>query len=127
MRGDQVGKADPVQVEQDSCEHRINGHVHECTDIGPERYRLEGVCTWTVGDRVSEIGPGDSVFIPRGQVHGVENRGSVDTKFLAIATPGLLGAAYLRDIAQVLADGAGGPPDLAAIGEVMRRHGLAPA
>jgi hypothetical protein len=26
----------------------------------------------------------------------------------------------------VLAASAGGPPDLAAVGEVMRRHGLAP-
>jgi hypothetical protein len=27
----------------------------------------------------------------------------------------------------LLAESAGGPPDLAALGEVMRRHGLTPA
>ena len=65
--------------------------------------------------------------IKRGRTHGFETRGSVDAKFLAIATPGVFGPAYFRDIAQVLGAAAGGPPDLAALGEVMRRHGLTPA
>lgn len=90
-------------------------------------YGLEGVCTWTIDGQARELGPGESVCIPRGQVHGFENRGGVDAKFLAIATPGVFGPAYFRDVAQVLAAAAGGPPDLAAIGEVMRRHGLTPA
>jgi hypothetical protein len=67
------------------------------------------------------------VCIKRGQLHGFENRGSVDVTFLAIATPGVFGPAYFQDIAEVLGAAAGGPPDLAAIGEVMRRHGLTPA
>ena len=62
--------------------------------------------------------------IRRGQVHGFENRGRVDAKFLAVATPGVFGPPTSEDIAQVLAAAAGGPPDLAAIGEAMRRHGL---
>ena len=52
---------------------------------------------------------------------------SHDAKFLAIATPGVLGPSYFRDVAQVLAAAAGGPPDLAALAETMRRHGLTPA
>ena len=63
----------------------------------------------------------------RGQIHGFDNRGSVDAKFLAIATPGVFGPAYFREIGDVLAASSGGPPDLAAMGEVMRRHGLTPA
>lgn len=90
-------------------------------------YGLEGVCTWTIDGQARELGPGAAVCIRRGQVHGFENRGRVDAKFLAIATPGVFGPAYFRDIAQVLAAAADGPPDLAAIGEVMRRHGLTPA
>jgi quercetin dioxygenase-like cupin family protein len=90
-------------------------------------YGLEGVCTWTIDGQARELAPGESVCIPRGQVHGFENRGSVDAKFLAIATPGVFGPAYFRDVAQVLAAAAGGPPDLAVLGEVMRRHGLTPA
>jgi mannose-6-phosphate isomerase-like protein (cupin superfamily) len=90
-------------------------------------YGLEGISTWTIDGEAREVGPGEAVCIRRGQVHGFQNRGSVDAKFLAIATPGVFGSAYFRDIAQVLANAAGGPPDLAAIGEVMRRHGLTPA
>ena len=90
-------------------------------------YGLEGVCTWTIDGEAHRLGPGESVCITRGQVHGFENRGSVDAKFLAIATPGVFGPAYFQDIAQVLAAAAGGPPDLAAIAEAMRRHGLTPA
>jgi quercetin dioxygenase-like cupin family protein len=87
-------------------------------------YVLEGVCTWTVDGETRESGPGESVCIRRGQVHGFENRGSEDVKFLAIATPGVFGPAYFTEIAEILA--AGGPPDPAAIGAVMRRHGLTP-
>jgi quercetin dioxygenase-like cupin family protein len=90
-------------------------------------YGLEGACTWTIDGKLLELGPGESVCIRRGQVHGFENRGGVDAKFLAIATPGVFGPAYFQDIAQVLAGAAGGPPDLAAIAKVMRRHGLTPA
>ena len=87
-------------------------------------YGLEGMCTWTIDGEDREVGPGESVCILRGQVHGFENRGSVDVKFLAIATPGVFGPAYFHDVAEVLAGG--GPPDPAAIGAAMRRHGLTP-
>ena len=90
-------------------------------------YGLEGATTWTIAGRTVQIGPGEAVCVPRGQVHGFENRGSVDAKFLAIASPAAFGPAYFREIGEVLAAGAGGPPDVAAIGEVMRRHGLTPA
>ena len=88
-------------------------------------YVLAGTCTWTIDGEEGERGPGESVCIRRGQVHGFENRGEEDVRFLAIATPGVFGPAYFQDIADVLA--AGGPPDPAALGAVMRRHGLTPA
>src|SRR5438067_8705137 len=90
-------------------------------------YGLKGTTTWTIDDQTVEVGPGEAVCVQRGQVHGFENHGDVDATFLAIATPGLFGPAYFREIGEVLAASAGGPPDLAAIGEVMRRHGLTPA
>jgi quercetin dioxygenase-like cupin family protein len=90
-------------------------------------YGLEGVSTWTIDGETVEIGPGEAVCVARGQIHGFDNRGSVDAKFLAIATPGVFGSSYFREIAEVLAASAGGPPDLDAMGEVMRRHGLTPA
>jgi quercetin dioxygenase-like cupin family protein len=90
-------------------------------------YGLEGVSTWTVGGETIEIGPGEAVCVPRGAIHAFENRGSVDAKFLTIATPGVFGPDYFHEIGEVLAASAGGPPDLAAVAEVMRRHGLTPA
>lgn len=50
-------------------------------------YGLEGVCIWTIDGQARELGPAESVCIRRGQVHGFENRGTVDAEFLAIATP----------------------------------------
>ena len=51
-------------------------------------------------------------------------RDDVDAKALAIVTPGVLGPDYFREIGAIVDAAAGGPPDLAALGAVMRRHGL---
>jgi quercetin dioxygenase-like cupin family protein len=90
-------------------------------------YGLEGVLTWTIEGVASELGAGEALLIPRGAVHQFDNRGEVDAKALAIVTPGILGPDYFREVAAVLEAAAGGPPDLAAIAAVMRRHGLTPA
>jgi quercetin dioxygenase-like cupin family protein len=90
-------------------------------------YGLEGTTTWTIDGETVEVGRGEAVCVRRGQIHAFENHGDVDATFLAIATPAMFGPAYFREIAEVLAASAGGPPDLAALGEVMRRHGLTPA
>ena len=90
-------------------------------------YGLEGVTTWTIDGATVEIGPGEAVCVARGQIHGFQNHGDLDATFLAIATPAVFGSAYFQEIGAVLAATAGGPPNLAAIGEVMRRHGLTPA
>lgn len=90
-------------------------------------YGLAGVLTWTVEGTATDIHPGEALCIPRGAVHQFDNRGDVDAGALAIVTPGILGPDYFREVAALLAAAAGGPPDLAAIGAVMRRHGLSPA
>ncbi|MBS1878485.1 MAG: cupin domain-containing protein [Actinobacteria bacterium] len=89
-------------------------------------YGLAGTVTFTIEGKASEIGPGESVCIPRGAVHSFANDGEVDATALAIVTPGILGGDYFREVAAIVDAAAGGPPDLAAIGEVMRRHGLTP-
>ncbi|HEY4427311.1 MAG TPA: cupin domain-containing protein [Solirubrobacteraceae bacterium] len=88
-------------------------------------YGLDGVSTWTVDGETVEIGPGEAVCVPRGAIHGFENRGDSDASFLAIATPGVFGPDYFREVGEILAHA--GPPDPAAIAEIMRRHGLTPA
>jgi quercetin dioxygenase-like cupin family protein len=89
-------------------------------------YGLTGVLTWTIEGTTTDVGPGDALCIPRGAVHHFDNGGDVDATALAIVTPGILGPDYFREVAGVLAAAAGGPPDLAAIAAVMRRHGLTP-
>jgi quercetin dioxygenase-like cupin family protein len=90
-------------------------------------YGLEGVTTWIVDGRTLDIGPGEAICVPRGAVHGFDNQGSEDAKFLAVSSPGLMTPDYFREIHDVLASNPGGPPDLAKVAEVMRRHGLTPA
>ena len=90
-------------------------------------YGLEGVLTWTVEGTPTDVGPGEALFIPRGTVHHFDNGHDVDARALAIVTPGVLGPDFFREVAAVLDAAEGGPPDLAAIAEVMRRHGLTPA
>ncbi len=90
-------------------------------------YGLEGVLTMTVEGVQTEVGIGDALLIPRRAVHRFDNTHDTDAKSLAIVSPGILGPEYFRDIAAVVDAAAGGPPDLAAIGAAMKRHGLTPA
>jgi quercetin dioxygenase-like cupin family protein len=100
-------------------------HSHDAYE--ETAYGLEGTLTFTVAGNQVGLGPGQSVVIPRGAVHRFDNLGATGTRTLAIITPGLLGPDFFREIAAVLGDSAGGPPNLAAIGDVQRRHGLTPA
>ncbi len=112
------------------CYVPANSHMpvpHSHDGFEETIYGLQGTTTWTIDSETLDVGPGEAVCVRRGQSHGFQNRGDVDATFLAIATPALFGPGYFREIAEVLAAGAGGPPDLAALGEVMRRHGLTPA
>jgi quercetin dioxygenase-like cupin family protein len=90
-------------------------------------YGLEGVLTWTIEGTPTDVAPGEALCITRGAVHHFDNTGDVDAKALAIVTPGILGPDYFREVAAILDAAAGGPPDLAAVAAVMRRHGLTPA
>lgn len=90
-------------------------------------YGLEGTLTMTVEGVQTELGPGDVLVVPRGAVHRFDNMHDVDARTLAVVSPGILGPEYFRDVAAVVDAAAGGPPDLAAIGAAMTRHGLTPA
>ena len=87
-------------------------------------YGVAGVLTWTVEGVLTDLGPGEALCIPRGAVHHFDNAHDIDAKALVVVTPGILGPDYFREVAAILAAAAGGPPDFAALGEVMRRHGL---
>lgn len=90
-------------------------------------YGLEGVLTWTIEGVPTDVGPGEALCIPRGAVHRFDNTRDADARALGIVTPGILGPDYFREIAAAVADATAGPPDPAALADVMRRHGLTPA
>ena len=60
------------------------------------------------------------------RAHGIHEE-YPDATYLAMATPGVFGPDYFREIGAVLAASRGGPPDRSALAAVMRRHGLTPA
>jgi quercetin dioxygenase-like cupin family protein len=121
--GDESGSVSVFECDVPAKARMPAPHSHDAFD--ETVFGLDGIATFTIGGEVTDLSPGESLFIPRHVIHGFTNDGDADARFLAIISPGLLGSRYFREVADVLA--AGGPPDIAKIGEVMRRHGLTPA
>lgn len=96
-------------------------HYHQNWDEAI--YGVEGTVSFTVDGSPQAIGPGETLFIPRGVVHGFDNRSGAIAKCLGILTPGVLGPEYFRELASLIA---AGPPDEAAVRAIMLRHGLVP-
>jgi quercetin dioxygenase-like cupin family protein len=96
-------------------------HYHETWD--ETIYGLAGVTTWKVDGRDVDVGPGQTVFIKRGIVHGFRNDTKTPATCLCVLSPGVLGPAYFREMAALIV---GGPPDLAKMKETMLRYGLIP-
>lgn len=97
-------------------------HYHESWE--ETVYGLSGTVTFTVEGQDREVGPGESLFIPRGAVHGFSNRSGAPASCLCILTLGVLGPEYFRELADLLKSGR---PDPAKAREIMLRHGLVPA
>src|SRR5216684_9032193 len=98
-------------------------HYHR--DWDETIYGLSGVVTFTVDGKQVEIGPGDTIFIRRGVVHGFDNRSKAPARCLCVLTPGVLGPEFFREMGAELA--ANTPPDPAKMRTIMERHGLIPA
>ena len=62
--------------------------------------------------------------IPRGAVHRFDNLGTEDVKQLEIITPAIMRPAYFREACELINAAAGGPPDVAKMVEVFKRHGM---
>ncbi|MBV9217860.1 MAG: cupin domain-containing protein [Methylobacteriaceae bacterium] len=97
-------------------------HYHESWDEAI--YGLVGTTTWRVDGHDFGVTPGESIFIRRGIVHGFDNRSGEPATCLCILTPGALGPAYFRQMAELVGKG---PPDPARMKETMLRYGLVPA
>ena len=87
-------------------------------------YILEGVLRYTVGAETRDLRPGETMYTPKGTVHAFTNPFDVRARALIINTPDI-GAQFFKDVSAVL--GAGGPPDKAALAQVMSRYGLIPS
>lgn len=96
-------------------------HYHESWD--ETIYGLAGTLLWRVDNREVSLEPGQTLFIPRGVVHGFRNSGQERAKCLCVLSPGVLGPAYFRAMSALLA---ADQPDLAKMKETMLRHGLVP-
>ena len=106
-------------------------HSHDAYD--ETIYGLEGTLTLSLlspggTPEQHQITPGTSLFIPRGTPHRFDNLHPAPSRSLAVITPGILGAVFFREMAATLSSAieAGTPPDPAALGQIMRRHGLTP-
>ena len=106
---------------------RLPAPAHRHDHYEETIYGLAGVLTWTVDGRAIDVGPGQALCIPRGAVHRFDNNGTSDAKALCVITPAAIGPEYFREVAEVAAAAAGGPPDRGRMMEIMRRHGLMPA
>lgn len=51
-------------------------------------YGLAGATSWSVDGRALDIRPGEAFCIPRGAVHGFDNHGTDEARFLAIPAQG---------------------------------------
>ena len=96
-------------------------HYHESWD--ETVYGLSGTVNFRVDGQDVPVGPGQTAFIQRGVVHGFSNETQAPAACLSILTPGVLGPAYFREMAVLLAEN---PPDPARMKETMLRYGLVP-
>ncbi|HUK81344.1 MAG TPA: cupin domain-containing protein [Verrucomicrobiae bacterium] len=97
-------------------------HYHKAYD--ETIYGVEGVVTFTVEGKPVDVGPGETLFIPRGAVHGFNNLKQTAVKALAVITPALLGPDFFKEAAAIV--NAGGPPDVEKLKAVLLKHGLVP-
>jgi quercetin dioxygenase-like cupin family protein len=96
-------------------------HYHDRWD--ETIYGLAGVTTWRIDGKNIDVGPGETVFIKRGIVHGFINRTSEPATALCTLSPGVLGPQYFWDMAALLGAGTTDPTKMKA---TMLRYGLIP-
>jgi quercetin dioxygenase-like cupin family protein len=105
---------------------RLSAPAHSHDHYEETIYGIDGVLTWTVDGRSIDVGAGEALCIPRGAVHRFDNHDADQAKALCVITPAAIGPQFFRECAEVVNAAAGGPPDRAKLGEIMRRHGLSP-
>ena len=101
--------------------HALAAPMHTHANEDEYSYVLSGRMGAQVGDAVVDAGPGEVVAKPRGVPHAFWNAGDEEVRMLELISPGAF-EQYFADLAPLL--GAGGPPDVEAIGAVQARYAL---
>lgn len=99
--------------------------AHHHVEVDELVYVLEGTLTYTLGGVTHALVAGQQLFAPKGIEHHFANLHGGLARFLSVLTPATIGPKFFREVAEVIA--AGGPPDPATLGAVMRKHGLVPS
>ncbi|RYF05336.1 MAG: cupin domain-containing protein [Deltaproteobacteria bacterium] len=120
-KDDTVGSLD--MFEMDVAWHGRMPVPHYHRDWDETVYGLRGTLMFDVDGKTMTLDPGDTLFIPRGTVHGFENRSGTLATCLCVLTPGVLGPHYFREFSAVVA---AGNPDPEVLREIMLRYGLVP-
>jgi len=99
--------------------------AHHHVEVDELVYVLEGTLTYTLGGVAHTLVAGQQLFAPKGVEHHFANLHAGTARFLSVLTPATIGPKFFREVGELLA--AGGPPDPAKVGAVMRKHGLVPS
>jgi mannose-6-phosphate isomerase-like protein (cupin superfamily) len=94
-------------------------HVHSRED---EFFLVvEGQISYFVDDQWTEVGPGGSVYFPRGSAHRYRNVGTTDSKHWILTTPSGF-EHFFAECAQEFAKAGG--PDMQRIVEIHHKYGI---
>ena len=75
------------------------GHAfHTHPEMDEIIYVLEGAMTQWLEHEKRELRPGDSIFIPRGLVHGCVNETAAECEFLAVLSPAKISGPFAVDV-----------------------------
>jgi quercetin dioxygenase-like cupin family protein len=92
---------------------------HSHTETEECVYVLEGTLSYRVEQETRDLGPGDLMVTPKGQVHYFTNTTKSPVRALIIMTPDI-GFGYFREMFEIF--GSGGPPDMARAMRVMNQY-----
>lgn len=70
-----------VEMEPDGVQRPHSHEQEQCYFI------LDGEGEMTVGDETASVGPGDCVYIPSNDVHGLRNTGGTVLRYYSAASP----------------------------------------
>jgi quercetin dioxygenase-like cupin family protein len=99
---------------------QLPDHIHRKFDEAI--YVLEGEFSIRVGDRTVDTRGGSFVFVPRGTVHHIENRGASSARVLLWESPAP--APGLDKMMEELNQLPPGPPDMSKVVPILRKHDI---